>query len=83
MMPCHRRFVVPLRDQKHILLNGVDIGYEIKLPDLIQYNIGPVEMINHSCRMYTAGITMKCAIEKAGSEYVFELLGEIFKRCVN
>lgn len=72
-----------LRDQKHILLNWIDIGIDNKLPDLIQYNISIADTVNHSCKMVTAGIIMQCAIQKIVIAEYYHLLGEIFKRCVN
>jgi len=71
-----------LRNPNSCILNGVDNGSEIVLPDLIQYRIGPAETVNHSCRMYAAGMLMQMALDGARDDE-YELMGKIFKWCVN
>lgn len=77
-----------LRNKKSWICNGVDTGTEVLLPDLISYDIGVAELVNHSCRMYTTALLMQCAKEAAAAKEVkpigeMAFLGNVFKMCIN
>ena len=64
-------------------LNGVDVLPLVELPQLIRYKLGPAGVVNHSCFLYNASISVMMNMDPSATGWDHTLLGIIHERLVN
>lgn len=64
------------------LLDGVDVGEECYLPEIIGYNLGPGNYVNHSPKVYNAQMILFYLNIKYTHFEDYEILGKIHEKII-
>ncbi len=72
-----------LRNTDSLLLNGVDVGNEIILPEMIKYDLKLANVLNHSTAIYNSGLMLLCSNDPKYTLEDLQMLGKVGKKIIN